>query len=159
MAKKKTVAKKAAAKKAAVKAAARAATRATKKAAAKVKKKAPPKKAAPKAVAKAPVKAPARKEKKDRITWFDEAAHKPVIDQYAQRLDSFVQTMADGKVDAAEIEAQEKRLLKIMKEVEPMLDEDQHERVTQLLCELTAYDLMQMVHQMQEMRAKTVFQG
>ena len=67
--------------------------------------------------------------------------------------------MADGKVDDAEIKAQEARLVALMKEVEPLLDDALHEKVTQLLCELTAYDLMQMLHQMQQARPQTMFRG
>jgi hypothetical protein len=41
-----------------------------------------------------------------------------------------------------------------MKEVEPMLDDKQHAKVTQLLCELTAYDIMQTLHGVQQARPK-----
>ena len=47
----------------------------------------------------------------------------PMIDTYARRLDSFIQTMADGKVDDAELKAQEGRLASLMKEIEPKLDD------------------------------------
>ena len=40
-----------------------------------------------------------------------------------------------------------------------MLDEDVHAKVTELLCELTAYDLMQVLHTMHEARPKTAFRG
>ena len=115
------------------------------------KKKATPKKDAPKK--DAPKKATAT-----RTTWLDDK-DSPVIETYARRLDSFVQTMADGKVDDAEIKAQEARLVSLMKEIEPKLDDALHEKVTHLLCELTAYDLMQMLNTMQQSRPKTVFRG
>ena len=67
--------------------------------------------------------------------------------------------MADGKVDASELHAQEERLVALMKEIEPLLDDTLHEKVTRLLCELVAYDQMQMVHAMQEARPKGVFRG
>jgi len=90
-----------------------------------------------------------------RLNWFDEHTQEPLIEQYARQLDSFMQTMADGRVDDSEIQAQEARLLKLMKEIEPQLDDALHDKITQLLCELTAYDLMQMLHTMQEARPKT----
>ena len=34
-------------------------------------------------------------------SWFDEASHTPIIGEQAQRLASFLTTMADGKVDDA----------------------------------------------------------
>lgn len=94
-----------------------------------------------------------------RQKWFDEASHEPLIDNYARHLESFIQTMADGVVDEGEIQTQEERLISLMKEVEPLLDDDLHAKVTQLLCELTAYDIMQMVHSLQEARPKTQFRG
>lgn len=93
-----------------------------------------------------------------RSSWLDKQ-DTPLIDTYARRMDSFVQTVADGKVDQAEIKAQEARLVRLMKEIEPQLDDTLHEKVTQLLCELTAYDLMQMLHTIQQNRPRTVFRG
>jgi hypothetical protein len=94
-----------------------------------------------------------------RSSWFDEATHAPLIEKAACQLESFVQTMADGRVDADEIKAQETRVVALMTEIEPLLDDALHEKVTRLLCELTAYDLMRMIHTMQQARVKTVFQG
>ncbi len=90
-----------------------------------------------------------------RSNWFDEGTQEPLIEQYARQLDSFMQTMADGKVEESEIKAQETRLIKLMKELEPKLDDALHAKVTELLCELTAYDLMQTLHMMQQARPKT----
>jgi hypothetical protein len=86
--------------------------------------------------------------KPGRGSWFDEASQTPRIEESARQLDSFVQTMADGKVTEEEIKAQEARLVALMKEVEPLLDDALHEKVTRLLCELTAYDLMQTLYLM-----------
>jgi hypothetical protein len=94
-----------------------------------------------------------------RTKWLDEKTQTPLIDQYAQKLDTFVQTMADGRVDDNEIKAQETRLVNLLKEVEPLLDDNQHEKVTRLLCELTAYDIMQMLHTLGQARPKTKFRG
>ncbi len=94
-----------------------------------------------------------------RQKWFDDASHAPLIENYARQLESFIQTMADGVVDDGEIAAQEERLIGLMKEVEPLLDDDVHAKVTRLLCELTAYDIMQMLHSFQEARPKTQFRG
>lgn len=94
-----------------------------------------------------------------RQKWFDEASHEPMIENYARHLESFIETMADGVVDEGEIRSQEERLISLMKEVEPLLDDDAHAKVTQLLCELTAYDIMQMIHSFQEARPKTQFRG
>ncbi len=91
--------------------------------------------------------------------WFDETTQTPVIADHARRLDSFLSAVADGEGNDEELKAQEARLVKLMKEVEPQLDPALHEKVTQLLCELTAYDIMHAVHVMQEARPKTAFRG
>ena len=75
------------------------------------------------------------------------------------RLAAGREAAADGQVDEQELEAQEARLVKLMKDVESQLDPALHEKVTQLLCELTAYDIMQAVHIMHGARPKTVFRG
>lgn len=92
-------------------------------------------------------------------SWFDEATQQPLIDQYARHLDTFIQTMADGVVDDKELKAQETRLIALMKEVEPLLDPALHAKVTRLLCELTAYDVMRLLHEVQSARPRTAFRG
>ena len=92
-------------------------------------------------------------------TWFDDALSAPLIADQARRLDSFLQAIADGKVTDAEVKAQEERVVKLMKEIEPQLEPKLHERVTELLCELTAYDLMESLHMMQSARPATTFRG
>ena len=94
-----------------------------------------------------------------RTNWFDENSQTSQIEQYARQLASFVDAMADGQVDESEVKAQEVRLTTLMKEVEPLLDDKLHAKVTQLLCELTAFDLMQLLHEMQKARSKTIFRG
>jgi hypothetical protein len=46
-----------------------------------------------------------------------------------------------------------------MKEVEPLLTPEAHDKVTQLLCEVTAYDLMNTFHMAGKARPKTKFRG
>ena len=94
-----------------------------------------------------------------KTTWFDEASSASLIAEQAQRLDSFLQAIADGKVTDAEVKTQEERLVKLMKEIEPQLEPKLHERVTELLCELTAYDLMQALNMMQSARPSSTFRG
>lgn len=94
-----------------------------------------------------------------RASWLDAESHQPVIERYARRLGPFVEAMADGQIDESEVQAQEKRLVKLMKEVEPTLPADLHAKVTQLLYELTAYNLMHILHQMEQARPKATFQG
>lgn len=91
--------------------------------------------------------------------WFDEETSLPIIAQRAQQLESFVAAIADGVVEQSEVDAQEIRVVRLMKEVEPLLTPELHSKVTELLCELTAYDLMKMLAMMQQARPKSVFRG
>ena len=91
-------------------------------------------------------------------SWLDDKAN-PLIDTYVQKLGTFVDAMADGRVDDRELAGQEQRLVASLKEVEPTLNEAQHAQVTKLLCELTAYNVMQTLNSLQSARPKTKFQG
>ncbi|HEV3002893.1 MAG TPA: hypothetical protein VGX78_00460 [Pirellulales bacterium] len=129
-----------------------------------VKSKKPPASAKNKAAAKKPIAASAAGTKPAnagaaKLTWLDDVSHQPTIERYARRLSPFVEAMADGKIDDAELKAQEGRLVKLMKEVEPALPAALHAKVTQLLYELTAYDVMQILHAMEQSRPRAVFQG
>jgi hypothetical protein len=94
-----------------------------------------------------------------RSSWFDEESNKPVIEGLTRRMETFLEALADGRIEDHEVRAQEERLVKIMREVEPQLTPELHDKVTQLLCELTAYDLMQVMNSMQQSRPRTVFRG
>ena len=94
----------------------------------------------------------------ERISWLDDEGG-VAIDDMAQKLESFMEAMADGVVSADEVAAQEARVVGLMKEVEPALDDETHAKVTQLLCELTALDIMQLLYSAQEARPKATFKG
>ncbi len=94
-----------------------------------------------------------------KTPWFDDKSEAPLLAEYARKLDSFCDAVADGKITSAELDEQEKRLVALMKELEPMLSAEAHEKVTQLLCEVTAYDMMQAMHLAGKSRPKTVFRG
>lgn len=90
-----------------------------------------------------------------RQSWLDDATQTPLIDEYTQKLTTFIQAMADGKIDANELTEQERRLVELMKQIEPRLDDAMHGQITQLLCELTAYNVMQALFSLQDARPKT----
>ena len=109
--------------------------------------------AAKKATARKPTISP------NRPSWVDELTQTPLIDDYARQLESFISAMADGRVDENEVTGQEQRVVNLLKEIAPQLDDALHATVTQLLCELTAYAIMQMLYAMEQSRPKAVFQG
>ncbi len=97
--------------------------------------------------------------KTTRTHWLDEKTDAPLIDDYVQRLSTFMDAMADGKIDSSELKSQEARVTALMKTVEPALDDKLHEQVTHLLCELSAYNIMHTIHQLMESKPKTKFRG
>jgi hypothetical protein len=94
-----------------------------------------------------------------RTHWLDDTTDTPLIGEYAERLGTFLEAMADGRIDAQELRAQESRVAELMKAVEPKLDDALHEEVTRLLCELSAYNIMHTMHQLMEAAPRTKFQG
>lgn len=93
-----------------------------------------------------------------RQSWIDPDTNEPLIDDYAKQLDSFARAFQDGVISDKEISDQEARLVDLLKEVESELDDATHAKVTKLLCELTAFDIMQFTYEMQQARA-TMFRG
>ena len=90
-------------------------------------------------------------------SWFDERAEHPTLHERVEKLESFTAAMADGVVDNKELDGQEKRLAAAMKRLEPMLSDELHELVTSVLIELTAYNVMRLLHELQTERARVVF--
>jgi predicted transcriptional regulator len=92
-----------------------------------------------------------------RTSWFDERAEHPVIQEQLAKLDSFTSAMADGVVEKKELDAQEQRLAAAMKKLEPELNDDVHAKVTTVLVELTAYNVMRLLHELQAERVRMAF--
>jgi hypothetical protein len=83
-----------------------------------------------------------------RVDWFDEKTQVPVIDEQVEKLSSFVDAMADGVIDQAELEKQQSSVIAAMKAVEGDLNDEQHAKITRLLVELSAYNIMRLLHEL-----------
>ncbi len=94
-----------------------------------------------------------------RTSWLDESQKNVRIDDYARQLTSFVEAMADGRVDDGELKAQEQRVVDLIQQIEPQLDDSTHERMTSLLCEISAFNVMQVLHSLREARPASSFRG
>jgi hypothetical protein len=84
-----------------------------------------------------------------RTSWFDDKAEHPLIHEQVNKLESFTTALADGVVERRELEAQELRLTAAMKSLEPQLNDELHAGVTRVLVELTAYNIMRLLHELQ----------
>jgi hypothetical protein len=92
-----------------------------------------------------------------RTSWFDEKAEHPAIQERVTKLESFTSALADGVVSKQELAGQEQRLLAAMKKLEPELSDEIHAKATTVLVELTAYNIMRLLHELQSERARMTF--
>ena len=93
-----------------------------------------------------------------RTSWFSDA-DLPVIHEQAEKLESFTQAMADGVIEKKELEQQQASLVAAMKAVESGLSDEQHGKVTRLMIELSAYNIMRLLHELQVQRLQRTFGG
>jgi len=92
-----------------------------------------------------------------RTSWFDEKAEHPLVQEQVTKLESFTAAMADGIVSKQEVTGQEQRLVAAMNKLEGELSDDLHAKVTTVLVELTAYNIMRLLHELQTERARLAF--
>ena len=92
-----------------------------------------------------------------RTSWFDEKAEHQAIQERASKLESFTSALADGVVSKQELTGQEQRLVTAMKKLESELNDDLHAKVTTVLVELTAYNVMRLLQELQSERARMAF--
>jgi hypothetical protein len=92
-----------------------------------------------------------------RTSWLDAKADSPLIHERVEKLATFTNALADGVVTKQELAQQEKRLTAAMKKAEGDLNDAQHAKVTDVLVELTAYNIMRLLHELQTERARLAF--
>ena len=77
-----------------------------------------------------------------RRSWFDPAGDGAPFDGSVARLEIWQAAMADGVIEPHELEDQKERVLGLLREIEPELDDALHEKVTRVLEELTVLQAM-----------------
>ena len=92
-----------------------------------------------------------------RASWFDDDAQHPLIHEQIEKLESFTSALADGHVSKQEMSGQEQRLVSAMKALEPDLSDALHAKVTTVLVELSAYNVMRLLHELRAERVKMAF--
>jgi hypothetical protein len=92
-----------------------------------------------------------------RTSWLDDKAEHPLIQERVQQLESFTSAMADGLISARELSDQEQRLIAAMKSVESDLSDPVHAKMTTVLVEMTAYNVMRLLHELQAEHARAAF--
>jgi hypothetical protein len=92
-----------------------------------------------------------------RTSWFDETTEHPLIQEQVSKLESFTSALADGIVTKQELAGQEQRLVAAMKDLEGILSDEQHAEATRTFVELTAYNIMRLLHELHAERARMAF--
>jgi len=92
-----------------------------------------------------------------RMSWFDEKTEYPIIHDQVNKLKTFTDALSDGVVEQQELAAQEQRLVAAMKQLEPALNDDLHGKVTTVLVEISAYNIMRLLHELHAERARIAF--
>ena len=92
-----------------------------------------------------------------RTSWFDDNAQHPSIHERMEKLESFTSALADGQVSKQELNGQEARLMAALKSLEPDLNDAQHEKVTTVLVELSAYNVMRLLHELRAEQTRLAF--
>ena len=90
-------------------------------------------------------------------SWFDDTNEHPLIQEQVSKLESFTSALADGVVTKQELAGQEERLVAAMKALEGVLSDEQHAAATRTMVELTAYNIMRLLHELHAERARMAF--
>ena len=92
-----------------------------------------------------------------RVSWLDEETNLPNLDERVHQLEHFAASIADGVIDGDELDRQQENLVAAMRSVESELSDEQHEKVTKLLMELTAFNVMKVLRELAVERARRTF--
>ena len=92
-----------------------------------------------------------------RTSWFDDNAQHPSIHERMEKLESFTSALADGQVSKQELTKQEQRLMAALTSLEPDLNDAQHAKVTTVLVELSAYNVMRLLHELRAEQTRMAF--
>jgi hypothetical protein len=92
-----------------------------------------------------------RATKAERVRWHD--GERPVIEEQIHRLAGYLDALGDGVVDERELFQQARRAVAAMQALEPELDDALHARVTAVLLELTAYNVMRILRVLEQRRS------
>jgi len=74
-----------------------------------------------------------------RVNWFDTESNEPLFTQYVSQMDSWQEAMADGVIDAQELQKQADRVTQLLGDLQPRLSDELHKDVTRVLFELAVF--------------------
>ena len=74
-----------------------------------------------------------------RASWFDEGSNRLLFTEYATKMASWQDAMADGVIDDVELSTQAERLQALLSALEPKLNDDIHQELTTIFYELAVF--------------------
>lgn len=80
-----------------------------------------------------------------RQSWFDPQSNQVLFDRFVERMESWQQAIADGVITSQEIQNQAELVARLLREIEPKLSDELHDKVTRVLYELAVFNEMQRV--------------
>ena len=80
-----------------------------------------------------------------RGQWFDPESNELMFSKFVTQMDSWQQAMADGAIDASEVEKQAEQVQGMLRALEPKLSDELHQEITNIFYELAVfYGMVQM---------------
>lgn len=86
-------------------------------------------------------------------SWFSDEGDDAAMKAFLDRMESWHDAMADGRVDEGELKGQAERVADLLRELDESLDEREHELATRALLEYAVLQAMQHSMAMSEARA------
>ena len=83
-----------------------------------------------------------------RASWFDPQTHQAGFGQWIEQMDSWQRALADGAIDAQELNAQAQRVAELLRALEPKLSDALHAELTTVFRELAVLYGMQRLAEM-----------
>ena len=86
-------------------------------------------------------------------SWFTDEGDDFVFHRYVERVDSWKQAIADGRITGQEVRDQAERVADLMRSLEDELDDDLHRMVTEVFVEWAVLQGLQSMAILQDERA------
>lgn len=81
-----------------------------------------------------------------RDGWFDGKGIDLLRDEFLETHEGWQSYIADGQITAGEILEQETRIVQMLREIEPLIEDSVHEKLTKVLLEYEVLVNMALVH-------------
>jgi hypothetical protein len=78
-----------------------------------------------------------------RKSWFDQESNEAMFSEYLEQMESWQTALADGTVQPDELQAQANKVSEMLRTLEPKLDDELHEEITQVLYEWAVLQAME----------------